>query len=74
MLRKQKNAKLAAPTKSFEGKTILITGANGAFGFRAAKKIADFSIERFIFINVRDYIKIKWFIKTETIIINKSNT
>jgi FlaA1/EpsC-like NDP-sugar epimerase len=74
MLRKQKNAKLTALTKSFKGKIILITGANGAFGFRAAKKIADFSIERFILINVRDYIKIKWFIKTETIIINKSNT
>jgi hypothetical protein len=71
MLRKQKNAKLAAPTKSFKGKTILITGANGAFGSRAAKKIADLGVERLILADVRDCTGVKQLIEAETTAMNK---
>ena len=71
MLRKQKNAKLAAPTKSFKGKTILITGANGAFGSRAAKMIADLGVERLILADVRDCSGVKQQIEAETIATNK---
>jgi FlaA1/EpsC-like NDP-sugar epimerase len=66
MLRKQKNAKLSAPTKSFKGKTILITGANGAFGSRAAKMIADLDVERIILADVRDCRGVKRHIEANT--------
>ncbi|KAE9368006.1 short chain dehydrogenase reductase [Stipitochalara longipes BDJ] len=66
MLRKQKNANLAPPTKSFKGKTILITGANGAFGSRAAKMIADLGVERLILADVRDCAGVKEQIEAET--------
>jgi NADPH:quinone reductase-like Zn-dependent oxidoreductase len=71
MLRKQKNAKLSAPTKSFKGKTILITGANGAFGSRAAKMIADLDVERIILADVRDCTGVKRHIEAETTATNK---
>jgi hypothetical protein len=71
MLRKQKNAKLSAPTKSFEGKTVLITGANGAFGSRAAKMIADLNVERLILADVRDCTGVKQRIEAETTATNK---
>ena len=71
MLRKQKNANLSAPTKSFKGKTILITGANGAFGSRAAKMIADLGVERLILADVRDCTAVKQQIEAETTATNK---
>jgi hypothetical protein len=71
MLRKQKNAKLSAPTKSFKGKTILITGANGAFGSRAAKMIADLGVETLILADVRDCTGVKQYIEAETTATNK---
>jgi len=71
MLRKQKNAKLSAPTKSFKGKTILITGANGAFGSRAAKMIADLNVETLILADVRDCTGVKQLIEAETTATNK---
>jgi len=71
MIRKQKNARLAAPTKSFKGKTILITGANGAFGSRAAKMIADLGVERLILADVRDCTGVKQHIEAETTATNK---
>jgi len=71
MLRKQKNAKLSPPTKSFKGKTILITGANGAYGSRAAKMIAGLGVERLILADVRDCTGVKQQIETETTATNK---
>lgn len=71
MLRKQKNAKLAAPSKSFKGKTVLITGANGAFGSRAAKMIADLDVETLILADVRDCTAVKQRIEAETSATNK---
>lgn len=73
MLRKQKNAKLAAPSKSFKGKTVLITGANGAFGSRAAKMIADLDVDTLILADVRDCTAVKQRIEAETIATNKPN-
>jgi NAD(P)-dependent dehydrogenase (short-subunit alcohol dehydrogenase family) len=71
MLRKQKNARLAAPSKSFKGKTILITGANGAFGSRAAKMIADLGVETLILADVKDCTAVKEKIEAETTATNK---
>ncbi len=71
MLRKQKNAKLTTPTKSFKGKTILITGANGAFGSRAAKMIADLGVEKLILADIMDCTGVKQLIEAETTATNK---
>jgi NADPH:quinone reductase-like Zn-dependent oxidoreductase len=71
MLRKQKNAKLSPPAKSFKGKTILITGANGAFGSRAAKMIANLGVETLILADVRDCTGVKQQIEAETTATNK---
>jgi len=71
MLRKQKNARLATPSKSFTGKTILITGANGAFGSRAAKMIADLGVEKLILADVMDCTALKEKIEAETTATNK---
>jgi hypothetical protein len=54
LLTKQKNAQLAPVTKSFAGKTILITGANGAFGSRVARMIAELGVARLVLADVRD--------------------
>jgi hypothetical protein len=71
MLRKQKNAKLSPPAKSFKGKTILITGANGAFGSRAAKMIANLGVDTLILADVRDCTGVKQQIEAETTATNK---
>jgi short-subunit dehydrogenase len=71
MLRKQKYAKLSTPSKSFKGKTILVTGANGAYGSRAAKIIADLGVERLILADVRDCTGVKQQIEAETTATNK---
>jgi hypothetical protein len=71
MLRKQKNAKLSAPTKSFKGKTVLITGANGAYGSRVAKMIADLDVETLILADVMDCTAVKQRIEAETTAPNK---
>lgn len=71
MLRKQKNANLSPLTKSFKGKTIMITGANGAYGSRAAKIIADLGVERLILADVRDCGGVKQSIEAE--ITSKNN-
>jgi hypothetical protein len=56
---KQRNAKLTVTTKSYKGKTVLITGANGAFGSRAAKLFADREVETLILVDVRDCAGVK---------------
>jgi NAD(P)-dependent dehydrogenase (short-subunit alcohol dehydrogenase family) len=49
----------------------LITGANGAFGSRAAKMIADLGVERLILADVRDCTGVKQHIEAETTATNK---
>jgi hypothetical protein len=66
ILYRQRNAKLANPTKSFKGKTVLITGANGAFGSRVAKMIADLDVETLILADVKDCAAVKQLIEAET--------
>jgi hypothetical protein len=56
---KQRNAKLTVTTKSYKGKTVLITGANGAFGSRAAKIIADRDVDTLILLDVKDCAGVK---------------
>lgn len=56
---KQRNAKLTVTTKSYKGKTVLITGANGAFGSRAAKLFADREVETLILVDVKDCAGVK---------------
>ncbi|KAJ9293380.1 hypothetical protein DTO271G3_7876 [Paecilomyces variotii] len=53
-LYRQRNAKLTVTTKSFQGKTVLITGANGAFGSRAASLIANRDVETLVLVDVKD--------------------
>jgi FlaA1/EpsC-like NDP-sugar epimerase len=65
-LQRQKNAKLASPSKSFKGKTVLITGANGAFGSRVARMIADLDVETLILVDVKDCTAVKQRIEAET--------
>ena len=56
---KQRNAKLTVTTKSYKGKTVMITGANGAFGSRAAKLFADREVETLILVDVKDCADVK---------------
>jgi NAD(P)-dependent dehydrogenase (short-subunit alcohol dehydrogenase family) len=49
----------------------LITGANGAFGSKAAKIIADLGVERLILADVRDCTAVKQQIEAETTATNK---
>jgi NADPH:quinone reductase-like Zn-dependent oxidoreductase len=58
-LYKQRNAKLTVTAKSFKGKTVLITGANGAFGSRAAKIIANLNVDTLILVDVKDCADVK---------------
>lgn len=47
-IRKQGKARPPIPTTSFKGKTILITGANGAFGATAAQIFAEHEVDTLI--------------------------
>jgi hypothetical protein len=56
---RQRNAKLTVNTKSYKGRTVLITGANGAFGSRAAKLFAERDVETLILVDVQDCAGVK---------------
>jgi hypothetical protein len=56
---KQRNAKLTVTAESYKGKTVMITGANGAFGSRAAKLFADRQVETLILVDVKDCAGVK---------------
>lgn len=51
---RQRKANLTVNTKSYKGRTVLITGANGAFGSRAAKLIAIRDVDTLILLDVKD--------------------
>ncbi|KAM5352880.1 hypothetical protein ACJ41O_005602 [Fusarium nematophilum] len=53
-LYKQRHGRPTVRTKSYKGRTALITGANGAFGSRAAKLFAHRDIETLVLVDVKD--------------------
>lgn len=57
--RQRQNATLEVITKSYKGKTVMITGARGAFGSRAAKLVAEREAENLILIDVFDCNSVK---------------
>jgi NAD(P)-dependent dehydrogenase (short-subunit alcohol dehydrogenase family) len=50
----QRHGRPTVITKSYKGRTVLITGANGAFGSRAAKIFAHRDVETLILVDVKD--------------------
>ncbi|KAK7407837.1 hypothetical protein QQX98_010008 [Neonectria punicea] len=50
----QRHGKPTVLTKSYKGRTVLITGANGAFGSRAAKLFATRDVETLVLVDVKD--------------------
>ena len=61
----QRRGKPVVITKSYKGRTVLITGANGAFGSRAAKIFAHRDVETLILVDVKDCGDVKEQIETE---------
>lgn len=53
-LRDQRIGRPTVTTESYAGRTVLITGANGAFGSRAAKIFARRNVGRLVLVDVRD--------------------
>ena len=53
-LQRQRLGRPVVTTKSYKGRTALITGANGAFGSRAAKLFAQRDIETLVLVDVND--------------------
>lgn len=53
-LRDQRIGRPTVTTESYKGRTVLITGANGAFGSRAAKIFARRNVGRLVLVDVRD--------------------
>ena len=55
----QKHGRPTITTASYKGRTVLITGANGAFGSRAAKIFADRDVETLVLVDVKDCTGVK---------------
>ena len=53
-LRAQRHGRPTVTTKSYKGRTVLITGANGAFGSRAAKIFAHRGVATLVLADVKD--------------------
>jgi hypothetical protein len=68
----RRNAKLTVTTKSYKGRTALITGANGAFGSRAAKLFADRDVETLVLVDVIDCTPVKEKIESEYLATKKT--
>jgi hypothetical protein len=62
---KQRYGRPTMRTESYKGRTALITGANGAYGSRAAKLFAHRDIETLVLIDVRDCGGVKQEIEAE---------
>lgn len=62
---KQRNGRPTVRTSSYKGRTVLITGANGAFGSRAAKLFAERDVETLVLVDVKDCGDVKQKIETE---------
>lgn len=61
----QRNGRPTLLTPSYSGRTALVTGANGAFGSRAAKIFASRGIETLVLVDVRDCSALKKEIEAE---------
>lgn len=68
---KQRHGKPTVTTKSYQGRTALITGANGAFGSRSAKIFAHRDVETLVLVDVRSCDVLKEQIQTELKELNK---
>ncbi|KAK3375638.1 hypothetical protein B0T24DRAFT_204713 [Lasiosphaeria ovina] len=64
-IRKQRYGRPTLATKSYKGRTALITGANGAFGSRSAKIFAHNGIDTLVLVDVMDCAAVKAQIETE---------
>lgn len=53
-LQRQRLGRPVVTTKSYAGRTALITGANGAFGSRAAKLFAERDIDTLVLVDLND--------------------
>lgn len=62
---KQRHAKPTVVTKSYKGRTALITGANGAFGSRAANIFASRDVDTLVLVDVMDCSALKERIEDE---------
>lgn len=62
---KQRHAKPTVNTKSYKGRTALITGANGAFGSRAARIFAFRDVDTLVLADVMDCTGLKERIEAE---------
>lgn len=62
---KQRHGRPTVMTKSYQGRTVLITGANGAFGSRSAKIFAHRDVETLVLVDVRSCEGLKEQIQTE---------
>lgn len=54
MLTAHKHGKPTVTTKSYAGRTVMVTGANGAYGSRAAKIFADRDVDTLILVDFMD--------------------
>lgn len=61
----QRHGRPTVRTESYKGRTALITGANGAFGSRAAKIFALRDVETLVLVDVRDCAGVKQEIEAE---------
>ncbi|KAK5659363.1 hypothetical protein OQA88_1456 [Cercophora sp. LCS_1] len=64
-LSKQRTGRPTVTTKSYKGRTALVTGANGAYGSRAAKIFAHREIQTLVLVDIMDLSKLKDEIETE---------
>lgn len=64
-LREQYHGRPTVRTKSYQGRTALVTGANGAFGSRAARIFAQRGIEVLVLVDVNDCTDLKKSIEDE---------
>jgi retinol dehydrogenase-12 len=62
---KQKHGRPTVTTASYNGRTALITGANGAYGSRAAKLFANREIDTLVLVDVMDCNRVKNEIEAE---------
>lgn len=67
----QRHGRPTVVTKSYKGRTVLITGANGAFGSRAAKIFAHRDVETLVLLDVKDCGGVKEQIEAELSEMNK---
>ncbi|KAK4448386.1 hypothetical protein QBC34DRAFT_301053 [Podospora aff. communis PSN243] len=65
VLLKQKHGRPTVTTASYRGRTALITGANGAYGSRAAKLFANRDIDTLVLVDVMDCNRVKKEIEAE---------